>query len=238
MDEKDRRAVSRPGSGAVGAVRLGLHLDVLEGAALEVLKHVASQAWADEFYLAGGTALALQLGHRISIDLDFFSRTNSLGRSQREQIIESVLKEYGTVQFQEDRTLKLNVEGVSVSLFHYPDLLVAPLLQVSDFPALAAKEDIGLMKLAAIIGRGCKRDFIDLYFICQEIELSRLLKLSKDKYPKVGDFGVQALRALTYFTDADGEGQPRMLLPLDWTAVKEFFSAKTQDLSRKWYDLD
>ena len=215
-----------------------LHLETLEGAAEEVLRAVANQGWSEDFYLAGGTALALQLGHRISVDLDLFSQTNTLDRPDRGLIIETLQVDTGGVLTQQDRTLKLKIRGVDVSFFHHPTPRIATLLKVSGFPALAAREDIGLMKLAAIIGRGCKRDFIDLYFICQELELTRLLDLSKEKYPEVRDLGVQAFRALTYFADADDEDMPKMLDPLDWNEVKKFFQVAVERLSREGFDLD
>ena len=215
-----------------------LHLETLEGAAEEVLRAVAHQGWSKDFYLAGGTALALQLGHRISVDLDFFSQVNELDRESRDLLTKTLRDDIQAIQTQEERTLRLKLRGVDTSFFHHPVPRIAPLLQVSGFPALATYEDIGLMKLAAIIGRGCKRDFIDLYFICQELELTRLLVLSRDKYPDVRDFGVQAFRAITYFDDADDEDMPKMLHPIDWPEVKDFFLAAVEALSRERYDLD
>ena len=217
---------------------MDLHLETLEGAAEEVLRAVAHQGWSKDFYLAGGTALALQLGHRISVDLDFFSQVNELDRESRDLLTKTLRDDIQAIQTQEDRTLRLKLRGVDTSFFHHAVPRIAAPLQVPGFPALATSEDIGLMKLAAIIGRGCKRDFIDLYFICQEMELTRLLDLSKVKYPDVRDFGVQAFRAITYFDDADDEDMPKMLHPIEWSEVNEFFLAAVEALSRERYDLD
>ena len=200
---------------------------------------LGSEPWAKEFYLAGGTGLALQLGHRVSVDLDFFSISEQLTEVFREQVVAN-LEAKGVktvVELSEGRTLKLIVGGVAVSLFHYPYPLVGPVVEPPGLPPIASLEDIGLMKLTAIIGRGVRRDFIDLYFICCVIGLERLATLSSKKFEKVRDLGVQAARALTYFAEAERDAEPEMLKDVDWKQVKGYFEARVVRLGREWFEL-
>ena len=99
---------------------------------------------------------------------------------------------------------------------------------------IASLEDIALMKIAAIIGRGSKKDFIDTYFILKNgIGLSKLLKLSHKKFSHVRDVSIQALQALVYFDDAEAEPMPKMSLPIKWETVKSFFIKEITKFSQK-----
>lgn len=117
------------------------------------------------FYLAGGTALALQIGHRTSLDFDFYTKKN-FDVQQLHRLLERKFQEVIVLQ-KEKNTLNVKVDGIAVSFFKYPYPLIFPLVKEQDFPALASKEDIAAMKVIAISDRGTKRDFID-------IELTRL----------------------------------------------------------------
>lgn len=105
-------------------------------------------------------------------------------------------------------------------------------------PDLTSIEEEGLEKIKAISNKGGKQDFIDLYLICQEVALERLLELGQEKNPRYRGYTVQAVRAITFFADAEEEKMPMMMRPLDWTEVKDFLKAEVRDLSRKWYNLD
>ncbi|MEK7858064.1 MAG: nucleotidyl transferase AbiEii/AbiGii toxin family protein [Elusimicrobiota bacterium] len=176
-----------------------------------------------DFYLAGGTALALRLGHRVSLDLDLFSAKNALGAGQRRTLLED-LKATGPLKIKEEKdgTCHLDLGGTSVSLFHYDYPILGTSQSWRGLEA-ASLEDIAAMKLSAVLGRGSKKDFIDLYELCRRLGLDRVMTTAGRKFPRHADFPLQAARALLYFDDAQKEPMPRMLGPGSWEDVKSYF---------------
>lgn len=187
------------------------------------------------FYLAGGTALALRLGHRISQDLDLFANIETLDDDLRRSMVEELRKGH-TVDPLQDSVLGLvlKVNGQPVSFFSYGYSLLAPTDLVSGIQ-VAGILDIGLMKLDAIAGRGTRKDFYDLYFIASHISLSELFARSSDKYPQSRGFGMRVLTALVDFDIADQQDEPTMLRPVEWEQVKAFFMAQARRLGREWF---
>lgn len=182
-------------------------------------------AWVREegFYLAGGTALALQIGHRDSIDFDFFKE----GGFDAEQLFDRLraATDLPIVKVQEERnTLGVVIDaGIKVSFMRYPYSLLKPLLR-ADHMDLANLADIGCMKLSAITGRGTMKDYVDLYFILQRMPLQELLALCAVKLPQL-DRGF-ILKALAYFDDLEPE--PILYVPgqaVAFDAVKRFLRA-------------
>lgn len=158
------------------------------------------QQWG--YYLAGGSALALQVGHRQSIDFDFFSRQEGLGAASRDWLEQFA----GTIIRDADpHTVHAEVQGVKVSLLGgYRYGIVGEPIDTGGLH-LASILDIGLMKLLSITHRAALRDYIDLAVIIRDhIPLATLCKKSRKKY---GDsFNIMAaLRALVSFADLDGE---------------------------------
>lgn len=183
-----------------------------------------------EFYLAGGTALALQLGHRVSVDLDFFSSTNHLTMAQLEHLKSQLRQRYRfEIRQEEEGTLHLTIDKTLTSFFRYNYPLIKGLLTWEGI-SIASVEDIALMKLGALISRGAKKDFVDLYTICQKNSLKKLCELAEKKFPDASDFLLQAARALVYFEDAEKDPMPRLLKPIDWRRVKTFFEKETRRL--------
>lgn len=183
-----------------------------------------------DFYMAGGTALALMLGHRISLDFYFFTSNKKLLEKNERHSFITLLKNNESFQVLEEKegTLHLNIHGILFSFFYYP----YPLLRSSwvwHHIKIADIEDISSMKLSAILGRGTRKDFIDLYFICQKIGFENILKISKKKFPDHPNFQIQVLKAMTYFEDAEKDPTPKMLIPLEWKTIKAYFKKHTQD---------
>jgi hypothetical protein len=182
---------------------------------LELLKKIASFSEFMEFRLVGETALALQEGHRMSIDLDFF------GDRQIDPIIfTNVLKTIGEIKIvqQSKHILIYTINNIKVDFVYYPYKWVAPPLIYSNF-TLASRPDIAAMKLNAISGRGSKKDFIDLYFLLNHFSLREMLGFFKEKYPEGSEFLV--IKSLFYFQDADEEAEPKMLKEFDWGIIKK-----------------
>jgi len=184
-----------------------LHWEAVPEPARAVLELLGQTEVAEQFYLAGGTGLALLLGHRISADLRLFSRDNSLSWTERRELLRALAEFWSgdalRVALEKDGTLIVALQGVTTSLFNYRYPLICPIRPLIRNLGLASLEDIGLMKVGAIIGRGTKRDFVDLFFVTKEVPLERLLELGATKFAHVRDLPLQALKALAYFADAD-----------------------------------
>lgn len=197
-------------------------------AAAEALAPVVAR----RFYLAGGTALALRLGHRVSLDLDLFSVTDAMKGPSRANLL-SVLgsRAASTVQEEKNGTCHLTLGGRSVSLFYY----ATPLLEATEAwrgLAVASLRDIAAMKLAAAVGRGSRKDFIDLRALADELGLDAVLAAGRARFKDHPDFIIQAGKALVYFDDAEGERAPRLLKGSDWAATKAFFLREVPKLLR------
>jgi len=189
---------------------------------------------AAPFYLAGGTAVALHLGHRLSLDLDFFgpmsfdardlaARLSELGHFQLEQITAD--------------TLLGELEGVRTSFFRYRYPLIAEPSSVLGI-MVAGLEDLTAMKLDAISQRGTRRDFIDLYFIVQSgLPLPEALQCYRRKYAKVNVDLVHVVKSLAYFADAESEPMPQMLADVSWKAVRRFFEQEARSLFHSLQEL-
>jgi predicted nucleotidyltransferase component of viral defense system len=188
-------------------------------AALDVLRR---QSFIRKFYLAGGTALALQIGHRISQDLDWFSYTEQLKKVERDKI-RRTLERIGqsVVTGEHDTMLFMRLSGAEVSFIYQHHPLVEPTVDLAGV-ALASPTDIGLMKLAAIQGRGTRRDFVDLYCLRRVVTLERLIDLAEVKYADRPGFLLTLARALTYFEDAEQQVMPPMLKRVRWADVKRY----------------
>ena len=199
---------------------LTFHLNAITEDLQVVLRETGPFTSERGFYLGGGTALAIYLGHRVSVDLDWFTEnplTDPL-------IFAQELKNHGIplVVSQVDRgTLHVTVRGISVSFLEYRYPLLAPANHWPEFDCLlASPDDITCMKLSAIAQRGSKRDFIDLYAILNSgNNLGKLFDLYKKRY-EVEDIG-HVLFGLAYFDDAERERMPRMLWDVEWETVRE-----------------
>jgi hypothetical protein len=205
----------------------------VEGVSAEVqasLELVSRTPLTAQFYLAGGTAAALYLGHRRSYDLDFFSPMPFDKDAPRR-----LLGPLGhLIVEQEDEGTFLGVlNGVRLSFFIYPYRLLAP-LALFGAVQIVALEDLAVMKLDAIASRGKKRDFIDLYFLCQDfLALREMLPLVQRKYEGVEYNYTHLLKSLVYFEDAETDPMPEMLRPVSWSDVQRFFEQEAQALFRQ-----
>ena len=182
---------------------------------LELLKQLMQDDFFNGFDLVGGTSLALQIGHRNSIDIDMFGN-----REIDTDLFEEKLKSFGKVEITQStkNILISSINEIKVDFVNYKH----PLLQetkIIDFIRLASKEDIAAMKLNAILGRGSRKDFIDLYFLLNEFSLRQMFGFFKNKYIEGSEFLVY--KSLTYFEDADSQPQPKMFKPFDWEICKQ-----------------
>lgn len=200
----------------------------------QMLVHLGQQPVLQPFYLAGGTALSLQIGHRRSVDLDFFSETDEVGEASRDQLVRC-LKPF-SVQVIENvgGNLLVLANGIRTGFFGYGYPLVGNTVILENV-TLASLADIGLMKCDALITRGSRKDFYDLYFIARSIPFEQLLQLGQKKYAQFRDFPLMVLESMTLFDNADRDVQPDLFEPVAWDQVKEFFMQQAAQLSRKWF---
>jgi len=167
------------------------------------------------FYLSGGTALSLQLGHRESEDLDFFSE-----QSFEPDALEKQLLSYGTLAETElvKGTLNTYLDGVKLQFLLYPYRLIEPLVEWGS-TRLSSVIDIACTKLQTVGMRGSKKDFIDIYFILQHFSLPELLEYTKKKYAESDYSETHILKSLVYFDDAEDQPMPRMHQDVSWEQV-------------------
>ena len=186
------------------------------------------------FYLAGGTGLALHLGHRFSADLDFFSENpNSMGLDDRAAIRRPLEHPTLAITYDKDGTFVATWQGVGVSFFRLDQVPVVLPFPVLDPIRVASVKEIGAMKLAAIIGRGTRKDFVDLYFILQQVPLEDLFRVAAVKYARVRTFAMSATRAMAYFEDAESLPIPQMLDPTPWSQMKRFLVKQATQAGRQ-----
>jgi len=169
-----------------------------------------------DFYLAGGTAVYYYLHHRESYDLDFFTPLDVDLTGYQEYFPAEK-----TFYLSRD-TVHVEIAGIKMSFFHYGHRLLQS-LQEADSVFIASLEDILCMKINAIIGRGSRKDFTDLYFIIMEKKLTpeKCIELYRKKF---GNYNPLILRkAISYFADADSEPALKMLKQVKWETIKKYF---------------
>jgi len=202
----------------------------------DLLAEIGQMPFIGRFYLAGGTALALQLGHRVSVDLDFFSDVDEVGDDSRTEIV-AAFKQRRAIEVLEDvfGNLLMKVVDTHVGFFGYDYPLLEPPAQVLGV-RVAGLLDIGMMKLDALISRGARKDYYDLYFIAQQMPLEEMLQQGPVKYPYAHDYEMMALTSLTDFDNADRDAAVETFDRVPWEKVKEFFVAEARRLGQLWFE--
>lgn len=210
------------------------HWEALTPATQDAFHLLSGLQFISRFYLAGGTGLALHIGHRFSVDLDFFSsEEDSVGPNERSTFRSLLDDPTLDIMYDTDSTFVANWRNVGVSFFRlnlYP--LVTSTILLENVP-LASIEEIGAMKLAAIIDRGTRKDMVDLYYILQQVSLDSLFQVAAIKYAKIRSFPVSATRALAYFDDAESLPMPQMIDKTPWLKMKRFLETKAVEAGRK-----
>ncbi|MBI5567989.1 MAG: nucleotidyl transferase AbiEii/AbiGii toxin family protein [Chloroflexi bacterium] len=211
----------------------GIHWEALTPQTRHAFEALAALPLPVDFYLAGGTALAMQIGHRVSDDLDFYSAVNPLGEVERAVLI-GQLQHLPSVVIKRESAEQLytNIMGVEASFIFQHHPLLFPTVEVNGL-RLAQPTDIGLMKLSAIKDRGTRRDFIDLYCLNDIAPFEKLFQLLPQKYFDRPDFTVHLAYALLYFKDAEADTRElRTLKRISWAAVKKYCTAGSNLLSK------
>ncbi|OGG90036.1 hypothetical protein A3G12_01830 [Candidatus Kaiserbacteria bacterium RIFCSPLOWO2_12_FULL_54_10] len=199
------------------------HLEVLPKETRQALEALEGVSWLKDspWYLAGGTALALAIGHRASVDLDFFTPEGAFSIAS---MTERLSMPGWTTDILQENTIYGRLHGAQVSFIAYPFFIPrAPKRQYGNI-AVLAPEDIAVMKVIAISQRGRKRDFVDLFWYCTHTEpLEVVLRRLPDQYPSVAHDYHHILKSLVYFADAEEDPMPDLHFKTDWKTVKRYF---------------
>ncbi len=195
-----------------------LSYGTVEAHTLELLKAFMQQDLFAPMRLVGGTALALQYGHRQSVDLDMFGPVQFDSLEMRQ-----VLNPLGKLTVvKETSNIKIYLlDGIKVDFVNYAYPWIDDAIEEEGI-RLASDKDIAAMKINAIEGRGSKKDFIDLYFLLKHYTLQEILDFYCRKYPENSVF--RAILSLSYFDDADSQMMPKMFMDSDWDCIKNYLS--------------
>lgn len=167
------------------------------------------------FFLVGGTALALQLGHRMSIDLDFFT-PEPFNNAKLLDALSTNLEV--SVELDEQHMLITNVEGIKVDFVKMGYPILFPTLHIEGVRMLDL-QDIAPMKLKAIAQRGSKKDFFDIYFLLEQMSLETMVSLFRQKFKMHEIFHI--VKSLSYFEDAEHSANPVVFdQSVSWQQVK------------------
>lgn len=194
-----------------------LQKKAVDPVALELLKSLQADPMLDQFHLAGGSGLALHLGHRLSIDLDMFSIVPFDSGIYMEFLSD---KYKFSVDFSAPNTLKGSIDSMKVDFIAHPYKLLMPVVRAEEI-SIYSIEDIAAMKINSIAGSGTRsKDFVDLYFLLEIFKVDKLLEFYEIKY---NDRNIMhALKSLNYFEDADTSDWPVIIKKKDltWRKIK------------------
>lgn len=209
------------------------NLDILPRATKKAFIFLSEQAWIGKngWYLAGGTALALQIGHRTSVDLDFFTAKSKFNSKT---VLGNFVNNNWRTSFEEDNTIYGELFGAKISFITYP--FFVPKRDFIKYGAINILHplDIAVMKIIAVSQRGRKRDFFDLYWLAKNVEpLENFVKRLKTQYPSVAHDYHHILKSLVYFADAETDPEPEIFFKASWKDIKDYFKKEIIDITNK-----
>lgn len=227
--------------------RMGVKRIISESLYLDLLPRVTRRAFLyctklsflknTHWYLAGGTALALQAGHRQSVDLDFFIPQIKIKITMLERkLLET---KYWSTTYIEEGTLYGTLMDAKISFIAYPFFI--PSSQMFRFGniRILVPSDIAAMKIVAISQRGRKRDFVDLYWYCiHRGKLADVINRALLQYPGQEHNLPHILKSLTYFTDAESDPMPKLFFKATWQEIKKYFQKEAPRLAKEFLGLD
>lgn len=219
--------------------KIKLHFDILPKETKKALDFLSAQKWLEktDWYLAGGTALALQVGHRKSVDLDFFTK---LPRFDNIDLLDRISSDGNLeIELNKDNTIFAKLLGAKISFISYPFFL--PQQNFVNYGAvkILLPIDVAVMKVVAISQRGRKRDFFDLYWCARNLEsLEDVIKRLPAQYPSVAHDYHHILKSMMYFEDAESDPEPIIFFQTDWKEVKNFFKKEIPIIAKRVMNLE
>lgn len=200
-----------------------MYWNIIDEGRYQLLKKITETISIPNYYMIGGTALSIQLGLRKSFDFDF-----CVPDYFNNEVLLQELQTLGKIEIKQNQkgTCDIILNGVQVSFFYYPNSIIKELITTKEIPKLkmASVLDIAVMKVAAIGGRGAKKDFFDLYNIMNQYDIT-IDELTTGLIQKCGDKinYVNTIMGLSYFEDAEQEILPNTFVPYNWEEIKRFF---------------
>jgi hypothetical protein len=195
-----------------------LQKQTVEPSTFSLLSQLMNLEVLSTYNLVGGTGLSLKLGHRISIDIDLFSKEKI-----ENEVIINCLSETFQNKFVLISSNKVGIfckiNNIKVDLIHYNFDLINPIEEFENL-RIVSSEDIAAMKIQAILGRGVKKDFYDLFELLNQFSLNEIIQFHKSKYP-LQTLNITIPQAITYFEEADESEDPISLRNETWDEVKK-----------------
>ena len=210
------------------------HADALPRKTKRALDFLSKEAWLENsrWYLAGGTALALQAGNRQSLDLDFFSEEKDF--DVKKLLAHFIDNNNWRTDVEEKNTIYGALFMARVSFIAYP--FFVPKQKPSRYGCIHVLHplDIAVMKITAISQRGKKRDFFDLYWCAKHLEpLEDIIKRLPVQYPSIAHDYHHILKSMVYFEDAESDPEPEIYFDASWKTVKAFFTKEIPAIAKK-----
>ncbi len=212
--------------------QINWHYETLPRRTKQALDFLSKQIWLKKstWYLAGGTALALQTGNRKSLDLDFFTEERTF--DEKKLIAHFIDTNDWKTTIEEKNTIYGELFKAKVSFIAYPFFIPKQTPFWHDSIRVLHQTDIAVMKITAISQRGRKRDFFDLYWCANHIEpLEKIIKRLKVQYPSVVHDYHHILKSMIYFEDAESDPEPEIYFDANWKKVKRFFTKEIPSIA-------
>lgn len=209
------------------------HTAVLPRETVRALDTLAHKKWLKQgdWYLGGGTALALYAGHRQSVDLDFFTPRGTFAVGP---LFKYLNDEKWITDHVEKGTLYGRLHDAKISFIAYPFFLRAEQPQWYGTVRVLEPADIAVMKIIAISQRGRKRDFVDLFWYVKNTEsLIAVIKKLPHQYPNVAHNYHHILESLMYFDDAEADPMPKLFFKADWREIKTYFRKEVPKITKE-----
>jgi len=203
-----------------------LYKESVNNETLELIINLQNKKYLQKFYLVGGTALALQLGHRQSIDIDLFSNFSF----DAQEILEQLSYDFQFKLFYSTiNTLKGSINNIQVDILAHRYQYIAETI-IQNNISMVSLQDIAAMKLNAISTNGQRaKDFIDIFYLLKIYKMSDIINFYKKKYNQDNDINI--LKSLIYFDDVDIAELPVMLREpkLKWSVIKKTITKTVTD---------
>ena len=216
------------------AQKLNWHYETLPRKTKRALDFLSKDKWLkkSKFYLAGGTALALQVGNRKSFDLDFFTEKKDF--NGKKLIAHFSDNKDWIIEVEDRNTIYAKLFGAKISFIAYPFFIPKQdMSQHGEIPVMNPI-DIAVMKITAVSQRGRKRDFFDLYWCAHNIEpLEQIIRRLPEQYPSVAHDYHHILKNLVYFEDAEDDPEPEIYFKASWNTVKKFFRKEITTIAKE-----
>lgn len=211
--------------------------DILPSATRRALDFLSHEEWLQDsfWYLAGGTAFALHVGHRKSMDLDFFTTQKNFAPVD---VLKHFPEDKWTTDVAQEGTVYGTLLGAKVSFIAYPFFRAKSPYNLYGAIKVLSPSDIAVMKIVAISQRGRKRDFVDLYWYVHNKEpLLTVIRRLPEQYLTVAHNYNHIIKSLMYFADADQDPMPTLLFSANWRTIKAYFRREVPKIARELLDI-